>query len=1058
MNPVDAAPASERCRTCGGEFAVGTWCARCALDEVLAEETAGSAGAAGALFTVEGHGVLAELGRGAAGIVYRARQERPAREVALKILRPHEAGSAESRARFRLEATTVAGLDHPAILPVLSVGEHDGLPYFTMKLCVGGSLAERVARYRGAWRESASLVATLADAVHHAHQRGVLHRDLKPGNILFDEAERVFVSDFGIAKSVRGVDSAAPVTQPLSVMGTRGYVAPEVLREGAGAATLTADVYGLGAILHELLTGAPPAENAGGAVTLKGVPRDLSVIAAKCLQPEPAARYVSAAALAEDLRAWLAGRPIAARPVSAAMHMAAWARRNPVLAALALALGVTLAGGAVVLGVTLAGGAVVLGLKNGELRGAFAQSQARLADALVAQARAVRQSGRVGQRVDALKLLAQAAKINPSEAARDEAAAALALADWTERKEVQPWAGESADAVPAPDFTRVLVEDEKMNFTLRETATGAERWVWHGSAAAATMPVFSPDGRWVAVRLQDEVVQVLAVADGKPMLRLEGRAYAFKGSVWGFGHDMDFSPDGTRLAVTRTEGGVSFHRLPGGEADGEWAAAERVTVMAFSPDGTKLAVGGGKKRTDRVLAVVEAASGRTLARQTPGGRLEFLAWSPDGRWLAARADGGLTEVRAAGDFAVRAMIPDKGALYGRFLADGRRLLLSEQLGRTRLWEIDRGQLRLEEDEAGRPGSWYGGEPLQLWRSYAAGPVVLTTLSDSPVWRAGNTDETGTTVPVVGGAAASSADGRFLAVGGWGGGAIYDVREGRTRVAFNFGGADDVGTVKLDEAGGAAWVALSRSGLWRHAFVRDAQGGWGAPGAGERVDAEAGFHCADLNVASGRLALVRPNDGTVKIVDVRTRAVVARWTHAGAASAAFSPDGGLLAVNARAGGGGKGVAVHDSLTGVVVWALGREAGEGVAWSADGRWIFGGEAKTKGSLWRAADGTRGPELMTDATDWIRAGGFSPDGRWLALGERNAVVRLVDPATGKILIRLTPPESLGYVPALAFAGNEQLCAVGIEGRVHTWDLAALRRELGAVGLDWSETATRR
>ena len=1041
---MDAAPASERCRTCGGAFAVGTWCARCALDEVLAEETPEHAGA---LFTVEGHAVLAELGRGAAGIVYRARQERPAREVALKILRPHEAGSAESRARFRLEATTVAGLDHPAILPVLSVGEHDGLPYFTMKLCVGGSLAERIARYRGAWRESATLVATLADAVHHAHQRGVLHRDLKPGNILFDEAERAFVSDFGIAKSGRGADSGAPVTQPLSVMGTRGYVAPEVLREGAGAATLAVDVYGLGAILQELLTGAPPAENAGGAVTLKGVPRDLAVIAAKCLQPEPAARYASAAALAEDLRAWLAGRPIAARPVSAAMHAAAWARRNPVLAALALALGVT-----------LAGGAAGLAVKNGELRAAFARSQASLADALVAQARAVRQSGRVGQRLDALKLLALAAKINPSDAARDEAAAALALPDWTERKELRPWAGESADAAPSADFTRVLVEDDQMNFSLRETATGAVRWVWHGSATAATMPVFSPDGRWVAVRLQDDVVQVLAVADGKPVLRLEGREYAFKGSVWGFGHDMDFSPDGTRLAVTRTEGGVSFHRLPGGEADGEWAAAERVTVLAFSPDGTKLAVGGGKKRTDRVLAVVETSSGRTLARQTPAGRLEFLVWSPDGRWLATRADGGLTEVRAAGDLAVRAMVPDKGALYGRFLADGRRLLLGGQLGRTRLWEIDRGQLRLEEDEAGRPGSWYAGEPVQLWRSYRAGPAVLTTLGDSPVWRAGNTDETGTTVPVVGGAAASSADGRFLAVGGWQGGAIYDVREGRTRAAFKFGGQDDVGTVKLDEAGGAAWVALSGSGLWRHAFTRDARGGWGAPGAGERVDAEAGFFCADLNGASGRLALVRPDDGTVKIVDVRTRAVVARWTHAGAASAAFSPDGGRLAVNARASGGGQGVAVHDTLTGAVVWALGREAGDCVAWSADGRWIYGGEAKTQGALWRAADGTRGPELMTDATDWIRAGAFSPDGRWLALGERNAGVRLVEAATGKILVRLTPPEALGYVPALAFAGNERLCAVGIEGRVHTWDLAALRRELGAAGLDWSETAARR
>jgi serine/threonine-protein kinase len=233
-----------------------------------------------------------------AGIVYQARQENPARLVALKMLRPHEAGSAESRTRFRLEATTVAGLDHPAILPVLSVGEHDGLPYFTMKLCAGGSLAQRLERYRGQWRDSAQLVATLADAVHHAHQRGVLHRDLKPGNILFDEAERPFVSDFGIAKSSGGRAMGAPVTRPLAVMGTRGYVAPEVLRSGAGEATLAADVFGLGAILHELLTGAPPEENANGTGAAtpglkKGVPRDLAVISGKCLSPEPAARYAS---------------------------------------------------------------------------------------------------------------------------------------------------------------------------------------------------------------------------------------------------------------------------------------------------------------------------------------------------------------------------------------------------------------------------------------------------------------------------------------------------------------------------------------------------------------------------------------------------------------------------------------------------------------------------------------------------------------------------------------------------------------------------------------------
>lgn len=334
MNPRDDTRHEAGCPVCGSALTEGRWCASCALGEVLADQ---ADGAEPGRFAVPGHAVHEELGRGAAGIVYRARQEQPAREVALKIMRPHEASSAEARTRFRHEAATVARLDHPAILPVLSVGEHDGLPYFTMKLCAGGSLAQRLEHYRTQPRATAALVAALAEAVHHAHQRGVLHRDLKPGNILFDEEDRPFVCDFGLAKSAR--ETGAPVTRPLVVMGTRGYVAPEVLRGGAAAATLAADVFGLGAILHELLAGAPPEENVttGPGGTLAHAPRDLAVITAKCLAPEPAARYASALALADDLHAWLEGRPVAARPVSALGQAWAWARRNPALAGVSAA-------------------------------------------------------------------------------------------------------------------------------------------------------------------------------------------------------------------------------------------------------------------------------------------------------------------------------------------------------------------------------------------------------------------------------------------------------------------------------------------------------------------------------------------------------------------------------------------------------------------------------------------------------------------------------------------------------------------------------------------------
>lgn len=1040
MNPPEKS--APRCAACGGPLSSAGWCGRCVLGE-LATESAAHADATGGIFSVPGHVVLEELGRGAAGIVYRARQENPAREVALKILRPHEAGSAESRARFRLEATTVAGLDHPAILPVLSVGDHDGLPFFTMKRCAGGSLAQRVASYRGKWRECATLVATLADAVQHAHARGVLHRDLKPGNILFDEAGRAFVSDFGIAKSSGDRDAGTPVTQPHAVMGTRGYVAPEVLRAGAGAATLAADVFGLGAILHELLAGTPPAENSDGATAaaataLKPAPRDLAVIAGKCLQRDPAARYASAAALAEDLRAWLAGRPIAARPVSAAAHVAAWARRNPTLAALAA-----------VLVVTLAGGAAALAVKNRELRVAFAQSQQSLADALVAQASAVRQGGNDGQRREALKLLARAATINPSAAARDEAVAALALPDWDLPVERRPWVGDAVAVVPSADLGRVLTDDGKGNFSLRETATGAELWSWRGPASAASPMVYSRDGRWVAVRLKDDTVHVLATADGRAVLRLEGRPYAFKGIFSEYGQDMDFSPDGARLAVTRPQGGVSFHRVPGGELDGEWTAAQWVTTITFSPDGARLAVGGGKERKDNLLAVIDARTGKILVQQPAAHRVEFLAWSHDGQWLASRQSGDLPDVRAAGTLAVRTVLPQREALHARFLTDGNRLLMSAHGGQTRLWDISLGRLLLSKSDDGRPGTWYGGEPLTQWRSHRAGPVLLTTLRDSPVQRTGYIAVGGVSVQISPGAVALAADGRWLAVARPGGGTLFDTTGRRKPISVRLGVALDPGMLRLDVAGGAAWVVLGNGGLWRHPLPRDASGEWGAPQPGEQVDPEQGFGCADLHAATGRLALLRRGDGTVKIIDVRTRATVARWTHAGARSAAFAPDGARLAVNA--GEPGAPAAVHDALTGAVVATVGEAAGDFVAWSPDGRWIYAGSGDGKGALWRTADWTRGPELAVNSADRFQTGAFSPDSQWLALVDGQArPMRLIETATGRTLTRLAAPDR---VSGLAFAGNERLCVVSTGGRVEMWDLAVLRRELGAVGLDWAD-----
>jgi hypothetical protein len=289
--------------------------------------------------------LLAEIARGGMGVVYRARQVSVDRLVAVKMLLSGAgADEAESR-RFKVETVAAATLDHPNILPIYEVGDHEGKPYFSMKLAEGGSLATHLDKFQGRPKETAALVAKLARAVQYAHQRGILHRDLKPGNILLDATGEPLVADFGLAKRV---DTDAGVTRTGAVVGTPSYMPPEQAR-GAKGVSPAADIYSLGAILYACLTGRPPFREATVMETLLAVlekepvpPRsvnpgadpDLSVIALKCLNKEPEKRYASAAALADDLERWLRGEPIRARPVGRLEKVGKWMRRNPVVTGL----------------------------------------------------------------------------------------------------------------------------------------------------------------------------------------------------------------------------------------------------------------------------------------------------------------------------------------------------------------------------------------------------------------------------------------------------------------------------------------------------------------------------------------------------------------------------------------------------------------------------------------------------------------------------------------------------------------------------------------------------
>jgi TolB-like protein/tRNA A-37 threonylcarbamoyl transferase component Bud32 len=295
--------------------------------------------------------ILEEIGRGGMGVIYRARQRHSRRIVALKRILSYHADSQETLARFRREAQAAASLDHPNILPIYEVSEcDDGLPFFSMKFAGGGSLLEAAPALRGEPRRSVALMAKVARAVQYAHGQGILHRDLKPGNILLDGRGEPLVSDFGLAK---WLDTSSHLTRTLTIFGTPGYIAPEQVNGSAARLSPAADVYSLGAILFDLLTGRPPflGEHALKVIQqasekpapklrtlVPGLDKDLEIICGKCLDREPGARYRSAGALAEDLERWLEGRHIAARPVSPPARAWRWMRRNPVIAGMAALL------------------------------------------------------------------------------------------------------------------------------------------------------------------------------------------------------------------------------------------------------------------------------------------------------------------------------------------------------------------------------------------------------------------------------------------------------------------------------------------------------------------------------------------------------------------------------------------------------------------------------------------------------------------------------------------------------------------------------------------------
>ena len=505
--------------------------------------------------------LLGEIARGGMGIVYRARQISLDRAVALKMIRSGEfAGPGEAR-RFRQEVEAVAALDHPHIVPIHEVGEHAGRPYYTMRLLEGGSLSSRIAEFavaaangrneaRRRQTASAVLLGLIARAVHHAHQRGILHRDLKPSNVLLDGKGEPHVVDFGLA---RRIGSASSLTATGAVLGTPSYMAPEQARGGADVTTQV-DVYGLGAVLYELLTGRPPFKGIDALDTVAQVrerevtrprtvcdliDRDLETICLKCLAKDPARRYDSASALADDLARWGRGEAILARRVGRLEQARKWVRRNPSVAALVAVSALFL--------LAAVGGGVALGYSR-TLEGKNRDLAAAKDDAEGQREEADRQRERA--RLAEARALSSlyVTQMNQVQKAYEDKRYGYAL---TLLEKLRPERSESVDhrgpewhhlwrlcggsqidlrghptsvtcAVYSPGGLRLASGDGQGNVKIWDLETHRELRSITGPKSAINALCFSRDGKRLAGAGDDRVVSVWDVETGRELSRFEG--------------------------------------------------------------------------------------------------------------------------------------------------------------------------------------------------------------------------------------------------------------------------------------------------------------------------------------------------------------------------------------------------------------------------------------------------------------------------------------------------------------------------------------------------------
>lgn len=1059
---------SRQCRVCGtplpGEV-LGGHCPQClvqiSLDCFRAVGT--EPGTAEPLPRPFGqYELLEEVARGGMGVVYRAHQKTLGRQVALKMILSGPFASRAALERFRAEARVAGSLQHPGIVAIHEVGEAEGQPYFTMDFVEGHNLADYVRDGPLPPERAARYVEQITRAVAYAHQCGVLHRDLKPANILLDQNDQPRITDFGLAKqlSPSAYQSSSPqLTLTGQALGSPHYMAPEQASgENIGPG---ADIYSLGAILYHLLTGRPPFAAGSVGETLHQVlhnepprprvldpslPMDLETICLKCLEKEPARRFPSATMLAEELQRFLSGEPLISRPISMVERGWRWCRRNRTLAALG--------GLAALLPVAIVLALVMLALSNLRIRQerdrkdlalrerataleATRQSEQQARDelfmALRNEARARRFSRQMGQRFDSLRALAQAARIRRDENLRDEAIAALALADVQRGPRLQShWASNSLALAFDQLYQRYALLNVDGSISIRKVDGEKEIQKLNPGAGGAALGWqdgsrlwFSPDGQFLAQLDYGNNLRVWGLADGQQVL------HAPPGSPL----VAAFSPSGRWLVVAAPDSFTRFD-LSSGQAINRWAAPRPAFSLAFNPDNCRVAVGDIDSES---VSVYDSAEGREVAL-VPSGKStqEIVAWHPAGKFLALAGSNPRIEIwdvermvkvttleGHAQQVTVLSFHPEGGLLASGSWDGGIRIW--DPLVARQVMEIPFGpNIQFSQD-----GRWLGFRRLsdrtELW----------AVTPNQEYWTIGQ------------GSAYEgdlSPDGRFLAMGMKDGLRVWDLLrrkevvyralEGTFAVCFASGGRQLV--TCSPKQGLQCWPVEITQGAAAREFIlgppRDIPLPW-------RPQAASGARLGST------IGIISEEAGQALVFDLSSNSFGPTLDHPKGNSVALSPDGRWLA---SAGWHSSLVRLWDASSGALVheWALGGE--NLVSFTPVGRELI---ISSPGEFRFWALDTLTPTLHL-RHDVLYPGhlAFSPDQKLMAAEMTSGTINLMESRTGRTIARLENPfRDRSTWMAFTADGAQLITASRYAKTIQVWNLAKIRGELKTLGLDW-------